>query len=157
MPLGIALTKPITPSNWRNHPQIVEIRAVYQQVLALVQTGRRYKAKTFAYCPSLDLVCRLYTDGRGVARRYAVSGGGEDSSYSFDHIYDSQGRLRFVLVIGSAVDKSFLELRYYLGVDGTVLWVDRRQGGPGYTWIVNPLAFFARQPQQAFAAPDPCK
>lgn len=156
--LGIAPAQPIAPSNWRNHPQIVEIRAVYRQVVNLGQTGWLHqRSKTFGYCPALELERHLYTDARGVVRRYIVSGGGEDSSYTFDHIYDPQGHLRFVLVKGGAVNGSFLELRYYLKVNGAVLWADRRQGGPGYTWISNPPEYFARQPQRAFAAPDPCK
>ena len=156
--LGSALAQsPITLQNWINHPRIVEVRQIYNQVAELRQQGKlRQQRKDFGYCPALDLERQLFSDAKNMVRLYISKGGGEDSAYTFEHTYDAQGRLRFVLVKAGAVNGSALELRFYLDTQGRILWQDTRATGVGYTWITDAPSHFAINPSTAFNAPNPC-
>lgn len=156
--LCVAHAQTITAKNWQSHPAILEIRAVYADVNALIaQKKLKLEVKTFDYCPSWDLERKKYASTNGIVRRYVKAGGGDDSAVTLDHTYDGLGRLRFVFVAAGAVNDTKLEQRWYFDVNGKQLWVDRRQTGTGYAFAD---ADFRREmvfnPKKAFAAAPPC-
>lgn len=124
----------VTKENWRQHPKIKEVRAVYQAVNA----GRKrlsIKKRSFEYCePGEDTLRVIGTDAQGRVRFYQREGGSEDSSLKFEHYYDEAGRLRFVLITGGAVSGSKLEQRIYFDADGKRIWEEQHATAPGYTW-----------------------
>ena len=148
----------ITVKNWRSDPRIIKVRAVYAAVNALAAKKLlKLERQNFEYCPSWDLERSKFTAANGVVRRYIKAGGSEDSAVTFEHTYDAQGRLRFVLVTAGAVNDTHLELRCYFDAAGRRVWLDRRQTGPGYTFAD---ADFVRemvwQPKKAFVVASPC-
>jgi hypothetical protein len=156
--VGVVQAQTITAKNWRNDPRIIEVRAIYGAVNALVVKKRlKLEKKEFGYCPSWDLERSKFIDFKGVVRRYVKAGGSDDSSVTLEHTYDARGRLRFVLVKADAVNDTQLELRFYFDATGKRVWLDRRQTGPGYTFFD---ADFVKEmvwiPKKAFAAVAPC-
>ncbi len=156
--VGVVQAQTITVSNWRSDPRILEVRAVYATVNTLIARKRlKLERQRFGYCPSWDLERSKFSDASGVVRRYIKAGGSEDSAVTFEHTYDAQSRLRFVLVKAGAVNDTHLELRFYFDAAGKRVWLDRRQTGPGYTFAD---ADFVREmvwnPKKAFVAAPPC-
>jgi len=124
LPTPYALgAQPITASNWQQHPAIVEIRTIYQEVRQAEATGRLHKLqRTFEYCRSYEDTERvLYLDSGGVVRSYHYSGGSEDSTAQHAHYYDRHGKLRFVFVKAGAANGTGLEHRVYLSEAGKLV------------------------------------
>ncbi len=148
----------VTKENWRQHPKIKEVRAIYQAVNA----GRkrlRMQKRSFEYCePGEDTLRVIGTDAQGRVRFYQREGGSDDSSLKFEHYYDEAGRLRFVFITGGAVSGSKLEQRIYFDADGKRLWEEQQATAPGYTW---PEAWPEDQlqisdPAAKFSSGSPC-
>lgn len=162
--IGIAMAQaqvPITAKNWLTHPEIKKIRSVYQEVTGLLKVGGlRREIRRFEYCdPNEGNLRERYTDASGVVRKYVLGGGSDDSSVTLEHTYDSQGRLRFVLVQAGAVNGSQYLYRIYFNEQGKRIWENRKLvSGPGYpfgkTW---PDGAIVRTPNQAFKTDSPCK
>lgn len=154
----VAHAQTITNNNWQSHPAILEIRKIYADVNALIaQKKLTLEQKKYGYCPSWDLERKQYSSANGIVRRYVKAGGSEDSTVTFDHTYDSLGRLRFVLVKAGAVNDTHLEQRWHFDSSGKSLWVDRRMTGPGYTFNdADFLREMVRNPKKAFTAAPPC-
>ena len=148
----------VTKENWRQHPKIKEVRAIYQAV----NSGRMkllVKKRTFEYCePGEDTARTIGTDAQGRVRLYQREGGSEDSALKFEHYYDEAGRLRFVLVTGGAVSGSRLEHRIYFDADGKRIWEERSATAPGYTWpeVWPDEELQTNDPAAKFASASPC-
>ncbi|HSM92287.1 MAG TPA: hypothetical protein VLT47_05315 [Anaeromyxobacteraceae bacterium] len=100
----------------------------------------------------------VYRDTRGRIRKFVTEGGSDDSAYRLEHQYDEDGRLRFVFGRAGAVNHAVVEHRLYMDEGGGVLWRDRRQEGPAYTFAEEwPDAFLVREPGRAWEAPKRCR
>lgn len=153
--------EPITAANWRRHPAIVEIRAIYQEIRQAETAGRlRKQERSFEYCHAYqDGERTLYVDAGGAVRSYHVGGGSDDSAIQTAFYYDRDGALRFVFATAGAVNGTVLEYRIYLSKAGERLWQERRDlKGPGYTFPNElPDDWLVRDPKQAFDAAHPCE
>jgi hypothetical protein len=157
--VGVVQAQTITAKNWRNDPRILEVRAVYAAVNRLAARKiLKLEQQKFGYCPSWDLERSKFTDAKGVVRRYVKAGGSDDSAVTLEHTYDARGQLRFVFVKAGAINDTHLESRFYFDVSRKLVWVDRRQTGPGYTFFdqdfINEMVW---NPKKAFVAVEPCK
>jgi len=148
----------ITKANWRQHPKIREVRAIYQAV----NSGRkrlRTQKRSFEYCePHEDTLRVIGTDAQGRVRLYQREGGSDDSSLKFEHYYDEAGRLRFVLITGGAVSGSKLEQRIYFDADGKRIWEEQSATAPGYTWpeVWPEEQLQVSDPSAKFSSSSPC-
>lgn len=153
--LLLSLAQPLTAGNWAQHPQIVEVRRVYQKAQTLKQQNKLKKQQIkYEGCAALDLERTLWLEGQS-PRLYLQSGGSDDSAVSLEHTYDAKGRLRFVLVKAGAVNNTQIEYRYYIDAAGKVIWTDKRSSGPGYPFPNFAVAFVFK-PQQSLKAKNPC-
>jgi hypothetical protein len=147
----------ITRTNWQKHPQIREVRDIVNLINAGLSQGTlKVSQRKFEYNePYEDTLRKIAVDPRGVVRMYEKQAGSEDSSLTWKHYYDDSGRLRFVLIMGGAVNGTQLEHRIYFDEGGKRLWEDHKYvKGPGYTfpevWPGDQLQ--TKDPASAFAA-----
>jgi hypothetical protein len=151
----------ITKANWQQHPKIKQVRAIVRAVNAAM-TGKSLtvRRRAFEYCePYEDTNRTIATDSSGRARYYLNEAGSEDSSLKWQHYYDENGRLRFVLITGGAVNGSKLEHRIYFDESGKRIWEDHTyMKGPGYTfpevWPDEQLQI--NDPAAKFSSKSPC-
>jgi len=151
--------EPITASNWQRHPDIVEIRAIYEEIKQAESTGRLSKLqRTFEHCRSYEDTERvLYLDAQGAVRSYHFGGGSEDSAARHAHYYDRDGKLRSVFITAGAANGTQLEHRIYLSKDGTRLWEAQQRQGPGWTVPFQiPESELVKNPKQAFDGASQC-
>jgi hypothetical protein len=78
----VAGAEPVTAANWRRHPAIVEIRAIYRETRQAETAGRlRKEQRTFEYCRAYaDGDRTLYLSRTGAVRSYHVVRGSHDSA-----------------------------------------------------------------------------
>ncbi len=159
--------EPVTAQNWEQHPQIVEIRAIYREVQHAIKAGKLVKKVREFDCsklPEADSVHQqdyyeggvriLYTARDGTPRFYYREGGSEDSLVREEYYYDTAGRLRFTFVRGGAENGTHMETRVYYSAAGQKLWQDDRVlEGPGY-YFLGPAEI--TDPVEAFSEPDRC-
>jgi len=157
---GALADETITEKNWLKHPDIVEVRALYQRIKKARDTGKLKKAeRKFSYCePYEDTVRTLYTGRSGAPRIYSYQGGSDDSAVQRELYYDEAGRLRFAFIVAGAYNGTKLEHRVYLSKAGKKIWeIRRRLEGPGYTFPVEwPEDELIRNPVQAFNDKSRC-
>ena len=159
--LVVGVSPPITNENWRDHPVIREIRRVFQEVETLRETERlRRKRRTFSDCLAYkdDLARTLFTDASGKPRLYTREAGSDDSAITIKSYYDTQARLRFLVVDAGAVNATSMRIRVYFDEEGHSLWEQREVvAGPGYPFPEPwPDKWTARDPAQAFLGPSAC-
>ncbi len=146
----------INTKNWRMHPRIVAIRVLYTENQKL-RNENKLKAEHKEYdCDTPGESERtVLRDEIGHIRVYLLRAGSEDSAYTAEHHYDSQGRLRFLFVTAGAVNESSLEMRLYFDDRGKFLWRDRKLvAGPGYPFVDPwPEELIVRDAEKAFRAP----
>jgi hypothetical protein len=144
----IAAQTQITGSNWMNHPRIVAIREIVVEIDSLITKGSLKSKKTEqGYSgPYIDDMRQAFFDSKGKIRKLVTSGGSEDSSLTFTSYYDKDGRLRFVYIVGGAVNGTGIQHRIYLDAAGAKIWeIQKLVEGPGYTfpaeWPLEQLVF----------------
>ena len=131
-PLG-ASAEPITAANWRKHPAIVEIRAIYQETRQAEVAGRLRKEQRTSDCEDIQRV--LYLNAGGSIRSYHYRGSSSDSWVKIAYYYDRDGALRFAFVQAGAFNGTSIEFRVYFSKAGERLWQERRDlKGPGWTF-----------------------
>lgn len=150
----------LTEKNWVNHPDVVEVRSVYQKAKEDKNGGKlKKKERKFNYCePFEDTVRTLYTARDGTPRIYYYQGGSDDSSVQRELYYDESGNLRFALIIAGASNGTKIEHRVYLSKVGKKIWeTQKRLQGPGYTFPTEwPNEELIRNPLQAFNHKNAC-
>ena len=149
----------ITPSNWLQHPQIKEVRALYQSVEHMKETGRLMRRdRKWQPCPQGDARRSLYIDPDERPRLYYYEGGSDDSAVQRALYYDERGTLRFAFIQAGAINGTAIEHRVYFSNTGTRLWeIQKRLKGPGYTFPNEwPDTDLTRAPLQAFNDTNPC-
>src|SRR5260370_30693541 len=120
---GAFAAQVLTEKNWINHPDIVEVRSVYQKVKEDKNGGKlKKKERKFEYCePYEDTVRTLYTARDGTPRIYYYAGGSDDSSVQHELYYDENGKLRFAFIMAEAYNVTILEHRVYLSKAGNAI------------------------------------
>ena len=158
--IPFALAVEATPTLAGTH-ELADVRAVYEEVRAALQRGSlTRRERRFEYCePYQDASRQLYASSSGDVRLYVRDAGSDDSAVTWHHYYDDSGCLRFVRITGGAVNGTEIEHTLWFATDGRKLREERKLlKGPGYTfpdpWPVEDLV---KDPQQAFASPNPCK
>lgn len=101
----------------------------------------------------------MAVDSKGIVRRYERQAGTEDYLLTFQHYYDESGRLRFVYIIGGAVNGTRIHHRIYFDEAGKRIWEAHKQlKGPGKVGLFDfpddQLAI--SKPAEDFAAASPC-
>jgi hypothetical protein len=152
--------EPITEKNWLTHPDIVEVRSLYETIKEAKEAGKLGKrARTFEYCePYQDTERTLYSEQDGTPRIYHYRGGSDDSAVEIEIYYDEHGRRRFAFIVAGAVNGTRLEHRVYFSKAGKKIWESQKLvEGPGYTFPANwPEEQFSENPTRAFKATNPC-
>jgi hypothetical protein len=150
----------LTEKNWINHPDIVEVRSLYQKVKEDKNAGKlKKKERKFKYCePYEDTVRTLYTARDGTPRIYYYGGGSDDSSVEHELYYDESGKLRFAFITAGAYNGTKVEHRVYFSKAGKKIWeTQKRLEGPGYTFPTEwPDEELIRNPLQALNDKNPC-
>jgi hypothetical protein len=152
----------INARNWTSHPEIVEVRLLYQKILQDKAAGRLHKKeRSFdtADCePYEDEVRILYLDKNKIARIYYFEGGSDDSAVKTELFYDESGKLRFAFIVAGAYNGTRLEHRVYFSRAGKKIWeIQKLLEGPGYTFPEEwPEAELIADPLRAYSDKSPC-
>jgi len=160
---AVLANEAITEKNWVNHPEIVDVRTLYQKIKESKDAGRlkrnERKFDTTSCEPYEDDVRVLFTDQKGKPRIYYYEGGSEDSMVRRELFYDDNGKLRFAFVRAGAYNGTKLEHRVYLSKAGKKIWeIQKLLEGPGYTFPTEwPDPELIQNPVQAFNHKSPCK
>ena len=157
---GVLAGEVITEKNWVSHPEIVEVRSLYQAIKASKDAGTlKKRERKFNYCePYEDTDRTLYTDQNGKPRIYYYLSGSNDSVVQRELYYDESGKLRFAFIIAGAHNGTKLEHRVFFSKVGKKVWeIQKRLEGPGYTFPTEwPDAELIQNPVQAFNDNSPC-
>ena len=137
-----AQTSPGTPetsdsSGKQKVSSIDEVRAIVKTINDGWATKRfRTLERSFADCgDTFTEFRRLTRDQNGVVRRYELSYTAEDEGRTDQYYYDESGRLRFVLISGSAGNGSRLRHRIFFDRYGKRLREQHNvTGGVGHYW-----------------------
>jgi hypothetical protein len=152
-----ASAEPITAANWRKHPAIVEIRAIYQETRQAEVAGRlRKEQRTLGDCQHTERA--LYLNAGGSIRSYHVGGGSEDSAVQIAYYYDRDGALRFAFMQAGAANGTSIEYRVYLSKAGERLWQEQRDlKGPGWTFLDRQSDdWLIKDPKRDFESESEC-
>lgn len=155
--------EPVTEKNWLKHPDIAEVRSIYQKIMEAKAAGKLTKKER-----SFDTsTCEPYEDDRRILyleqgkkpRIYHFEGGSEDSVVTREMFYDGSGVLRFAFIVAGAYNGTRLEHRVYFSRAGKKIWESQKLlEGPGYTFPDEwPDAELIRDPLQAFNDKSPCR
>jgi len=151
LPLAVPAAEPVNDRNWRNHPEVRKIRALYSEVNAAVKAGKLKKEsrECLLYGGSFEKSGVLYKDPKGVVRKYVVDAGSGDSVGKAEYYYDAKGMPRFTYRTRGASNGTRKWDRIYFDEKGVHLYTDHNQEGPGYPGsdledsIENPAAHHA--------------
>ena len=125
---------PVSESNWRTHPRIVEVRELVASVEEDLRQKRLVAKVKESPCAGLTSTLTMYSDASGRVRRLVANAGSGDSAYTLTATYDAQGAVRFVFIQGGAVSDSTLDQRFWLDDQSRRLWSSEDAKGPGWTW-----------------------
>lgn len=100
------------------------VREVERQLRAgqLLESSRPFQA-----CgPGEDAGRRLYADATGRVVKAVRQAGTAEAALTWEHVFDADGRLRYVFIHGGAVNGSVVEHRIWLDAAGNRLWEEQR-------------------------------
>ena len=158
---------PIAEKSWRQHPAVVAIRSIVASNEAAIASGalRRDAKRVCGEDSSGSGVDErpfasdrvVFRDSTGRIRKYVASEGTDDSAYTVEHHFDARGRLRFVFARAGAANDAVVEHRLYFDEAGRLLWKDRQETGPGYTFLDDfPEGHISRDAEKAWNDPSGC-
>lgn len=133
---------------WMRHPEIIQIRQLYQQVESAVEAGQYSSDEDRVSCRGEYIGATLFSDSVGVVRKYETTKTTDFRIAEARYYYNSAGVLRFSFQ--SLVERGgpYKELRTYYAESGQVLYNDSRLiEGPDE--VVRPLPT-VWQPQEHF-------
>lgn len=120
----------LTIENWGNHPEVKEVREIYQEVNhGLKEKQYQVKERRFdVEAPSCSTYpvksSKLVLDTHNRPRLYQIEQvGSHREPFKVERYYDSSGTLRFVFV-----DRLISNVRIYLNREGKVFWAMSRSG-----------------------------
>lgn len=127
----------ITEQNWEQHPKIVEVRKLYEEIQSMLKQKKlkvqeRSFLKAIAACDRvlypIEFV-RIATDGAGRVRMFAYGQRISDNALLTKwEYYDETGRLRFVDRTNQLPGFVPIEDRIYLTEQGRAFWDVRTEG-----------------------------
>ncbi len=148
---GHAGEERINDGNWKHHPAIEKIRALFNEINGAQKAGKlkRDAKKCELYDSAVVINGELYTDHNSIVRKYVVDGGSEDSRARAEYYYNEKGVPRFTYRFRGAFNGTRVEERIYFDESGKQLYLNRTEEGPGY----NPsdLADFVADPRADYA------
>jgi hypothetical protein len=112
--------------SWMQHPQIREIRRLYQDVEAAVEEGQYSRDERRVMCRGYPIGATLFVDSGGVVRKYERTRLAPDVIAEARYYYDSGGMLRFSFQSLRARSGTEKELRTYYDESGQLLYADER-------------------------------
>ncbi len=135
IPVGLLAAKldhsaTITEQNWSNHPRIVEIRKIYEEIrAALDNKSLTYAEKDFSKLPRscrgtypIEKLAIAY-DKKGRVRLYIhAQRVSHDDLQTDEYYFDQDGKLRFVFMTNKSGIYATIENRVYVSATGKVLW-----------------------------------
>ncbi|MFT2721294.1 hypothetical protein ACMT4L_14965 [Deinococcus sp. A31D244] len=133
---------------------VQDIRTLYGLIEQNVSRGEyTVKQKKLAYCAgAIDQSRTLWSDDKGIARKYVESGGSDDSAVTSSYYLSSKGLIQFVLIEVGSVNGSSESLRLYFDAYGRIVRFiaqPERNGTP--LW-----SFLRLDVNRAFNAPYSC-
>jgi hypothetical protein len=114
----------ITKENWLRHPSIIEVRDAVREIEnSLPLTSKAKSADELCGESGVGDTERVkYFDATGRVRKYASSGGSDDSFQTITYYYDAKGTLRFVFDRIGNVYGYLEEHRAYFDGEGKRIW-----------------------------------
>jgi hypothetical protein len=153
-PPAFAADKPGEGNAGLHHPEIVAVRNIFRSVERdIARRLLQKQQRTVEGCSPLGEERTIFSDGNGRVRKYVWEGGSSDSAVTIRQYYDDQGRMRFVFIMGGAVNGTELEHRIYLDERGARIRETRdMKAGPGWTFpqFSDEEGLLARAPLQAY-------
>ena len=132
---SLSASEKIDDKNWTRHPEVKKIRILYGEINKSQESGKLKKEtiKCELYGGSVVTDGELYTDNKGIVRKYVIDGGSEDSRARAEYYYDSKGIPRFTYRFRGAYNGTQKEYRIYFDEKGDHLYTNIKKKGPGYT------------------------
>ena len=133
VPMVSLAMEPVTDKNWRNHLEIKKIRSIYNEVNAEKEAGKykKHSRKCKLHDGHFVIEGTLYTDTKGLVRKYNVGAGTGDSAGTAEYYYDAKGIPRFTYRTRSSYYGGRRMDRIYMDEEGHWLYTDQKQEGPG--------------------------
>lgn len=124
----------ITEANWTTHPDITEIRAIYNSIEESIESNElAVSIKNITNDLSLPKDITIYKDEHKMIRKYKEQNGSEDSAYTASYYYDNLNKIRFVFLELGAINGTNKEYRLYYDEKGNKIWEQSKLlKGPGY-------------------------
>lgn len=151
---NIAEPLSIDSKHWMHHPQIIEIRKIYQRIEKEVSSNQlQIKKNDTPVLPDGPFQRTAYFKDKLIVK-YIQEFGTEDSYFKFSHYYDKQSSLRFVFITWNTVSGGAAEYRVYFDNQGNSIYTDRRvlvekwsfdTGFKNESFCFNPKADFEKQ------------
>lgn len=136
-----------------SRPEIDEVRLLQTDINAMLE--RDELKKKFNKCTvegtESEFQRTVYKDKQGVARKYVVDGGSEDLRLLMEYYYDDKAVLRYMHRQRSFANGTRKEEGVYFGADGSHLYTDQNETGPGYP--DDTLIEFVLEPLEDFSGP----
>jgi len=128
----------INDNNWKQHPEIIEIKKVYDRIQTILKHGNyttEEASKIINTNYPFEETPIVYIDKTGNIFEITFSAGSDDSARRFYYYFDKDQRLRFLLIKAGAVNGSRTDYRVYFTKTGKKIW-DHWEDieGPGYAW-----------------------
>lgn len=133
--LSVFAGEAITDANWSNHPEIIKIRSLYNEINASEKANKLKKEtkKCALNNGNVEIDGELYKDQRGIIRKYVVDGGTGDSRARAEYYYNEKGIARFTYRFRGAYNGTKIEDRIYFDEKGQHLYTNHKSEGLGYT------------------------
>lgn len=141
----------VNDKNWRTHPEILKIRKICNEVIALKNTIMESKRcddeEALMDEGLLKLSATIHMDSKGMVRRYIVEGGG-DFVFESEYFYDKNGVLRFIYDQFRSPGDINIEDRLYFNEKGDEIYTHHQTKGNGWPLdskqISNPKEHFKK-------------
>jgi hypothetical protein len=154
----------ISERNWRQHPQIKDIRTLVRNINTRLKKGSyKISKRTFEHCGDGQLfnARRISRDAKGNVPWYEDYSEGQDSSLLFSYYYNRSGSLRFVSGSARHANGTRQTLRIYFE-NGKRIWTDveyiKGPGCPGCFGVYRDSdELIAWDAAKAFDAVEGCK
>lgn len=151
--LNLWAAEPIDQTNWMSHPDIDQVRLIHSDVNAAEDRGElNRQANPCTVNDGAATINRaLYRDKKKLIRKYVLDGGPADSKTRLEYYYDEKTVLRFIYRQRTVANGTQKEERVFFGADGSHLYTDRSETGPGYP--DETLIDFVLDPEADFSGP----
>jgi len=152
--ITIAIAIVLSGCSGHKESQIAEIQSIKNGIEQQIKEGFFKKdTKSLSYSqPYVPTLKVIYIDKNQIVRKYIQEAGSDDSFLKSSFYYDQNGRLRFALFEGGAVNGSQIEHRVYFNSEGKRISENHENiKGPVYTFpekwlddelITNPIESF---------------